>query len=801
MNIQQRYSFTVATKRDAHIEFSAPNTDIKAHVFVLEPKIIRVLFEKESGLELERTWSIAPGLNDLPYEGRERKSTEHFSCPRYDFRETEDAYVVETEMVKATIKKEGFRITWHRRDKDKWTCFAQDRDTQAYNFKGELGTGIKHYLKRDIRERYYGLGERTGTLNRHHGRFRNVTIDAMGYDAEHSDPLYKHIPFYITHQPESAFSYGLFYDNLAPGYFDLGKELDNYHGLYRYFEAEAGDLDYYMIVGPSMKDVVQTYTWMTGNTALPPKWSIGYSGSTMTYTDAENAQERLYEFIEKCEENDILCDSFQLSSGYTSIGDKRYVFHWNKDKFPDVQKLARDFSDKGLRLAANIKPALLKDHPQYSDLEQQSFFIKNGKGETETAQFWDGGGAYIDFTNEAAYRWWIDQVQQQLLAYGITSTWNDNNEYEIWSQDATVNGFGSELPFQTIRALQPLLMMKASFEAQAEHTPKERPFLISRSGAPGMHRYVQTWTGDNRTEWKTIRYNIKTGISLSLSGIYNFGHDVGGFAGPKPDEELFIRWVQNGIFHPRFTIHSWNEDQTVNEPWMYENAVPAIRELIQLRSMLTPYWYTAFYHASANHEPIIKPTFFDFEEDTRTWEENDDFLVGPSMLVASVVEPGVSERTVYAPAHNGGWYDFYTGNHVEGGTTTTLPAPSHQTPLLVKAGAIIPVNEAKRTFAKKDEDKRGFLLFPSRGAGHTSNYTLYEDDGITKNWQSAHALVSIEMTTTADAIHVTTNVVSKGFSLPYKEARFTIMTDDSRPLFVNGKEVVEMGEIGGGIEQ
>lgn len=110
MNIQQRYSFTVATKHDAHIEFSAPNTDIKAHVFVLEPKIIRVLFEKESGLELERTWSIAPGLNDLPYKGRERKSTEHFSCPRYDFRETEDDYVVETEMVKATIKKKAFAL-------------------------------------------------------------------------------------------------------------------------------------------------------------------------------------------------------------------------------------------------------------------------------------------------------------------------------------------------------------------------------------------------------------------------------------------------------------------------------------------------------------------------------------------------------------------------------------------------------------------------------------------------------------------------------------------------------------------
>lgn len=789
MNIQESFVFAHTEKKGATVSFHSSAAKIYAHIFVLEQGIFRVLFEKETGLELSHTWSIAPGSDDVPVEGRDRTSIDGFSCPAFTFKDRGSSFEIATDTLKASIQKQGFLITWYRKDEGNWTEFASDRGTQAYNFTGELGTSLKHYVKREISEQYFGLGERTGELNRHHGRYRNITIDAMGYDAQYSDPLYKHIPFYMTRNPQTSFSYGLFYDNLAPGYVDLGKELDNYHSLYRYFEAEAGDLDYYMIAGPSVREVVQTYTWMTGNTVMPPKWSIGYSGSTMSYTDAPNAQEQLYQFIADCEKHDILCDSFQLSSGYTSIEDKRYVFHWNKEKFPDAKQLTADFRAKGLRLAANIKPAFLAGHPKYDELEANGYFINDGQGETETAQFWDGGGAYLDFTNRKAFDWWKQQVTEQLLEYGIASTWNDNNEYEIWNEDAQVNGFGKSLSFKTIRAIFPLLMMKASFEAQEAFEHEERPFLISRSGGPGMQRYVQTWTGDNRTEWKTIRFNNKTGLGLSLSGIYNYGHDVGGFAGPKPDQELFVRWVQNGIFHPRFTIHSWNEDQTVNEPWMYPEATPAIRKLIQLRSALTPYWYTAFYEANQQHQPIMKPTFLDFENDERTWQENDEFLAGPAFLVASVVEPGMTERRLYAPKHEGGWFDFYRGSTVEGGTEVTLPAPDDETPLLVKAGAIVPINRAERTFANKEEDERAFLLFPAKGAGHNSSYTLFEDNGVSRNWQKQHALVHLKMTTSEDTVSVQTTVEENGYLLPYEEAFFTLATKDKRTLIVNGKEI------------
>jgi alpha-glucosidase len=183
-------------------------------------------------------------------------------------------------------------------------------------------------------------------------RYRLTNVDAMGYNARTSDPLYKHIPFYVTCRPEAGLSFGLFYDTLSDCAFDFGKELDNYHGPYRSFTADHGDLDYYFIAGPRVDQVVPRFTWLTGRPAFTPKWGLGYSGSSMAYTDAPDAQARMAEFLERCAAHDILCDSFHLSSGYTTTGDRRHVFNWNRSKFPDPAALAQSYMAKGVRLCA-----------------------------------------------------------------------------------------------------------------------------------------------------------------------------------------------------------------------------------------------------------------------------------------------------------------------------------------------------------------------------------------------------------------------------------------------------------------
>jgi alpha-glucosidase len=239
----------------------------------------------------------------------------------------------------------------------------------------------------------------------------------------------------------------------------------------------------------------------------------------MTYTDAPDAQERLSEFLERCEEHDILCDSFHLSSGYTSIGGKRYVFHWDRDKFPDPEGFVQNYLKHGVRLCPNIKPCLLRDHPRFEEAATNKLFITDEDGSPAMVHFWDEVGAYLDFTNRKTFDWWKAAVVDSLLKYGVAATWNDNNEFEVWNTRARIAGFG--IPRQAVecKPLQTLLMMRASRDAQHEFDPSVRPFLVTRSGTVGMHRYVQTWSGDNYTSWETLRFNIKMGIGLALSGI------------------------------------------------------------------------------------------------------------------------------------------------------------------------------------------------------------------------------------------------------------------------------------------
>ncbi|WP_226670689.1 glycoside hydrolase family 31 protein [Metabacillus litoralis] len=790
MSLRENYQFRFLDKKNNIVKFQLENSEVIARIIVLEEDMIRVLMTKGDELEVKNTWLVAPGMDDVPLKGRDRFDLSPFTLPEFKAQNEGHSFTVETSRLKLQINLDGFKITWFAKNSDGTTeQIATDRYTQAYNFDGSLGEGIFHYLQRTHDEQYFGLGEKSGEMDRYGKRYRMLSVDPMGYDAQHTDPLYKHIPFYITRNKHTNISFGIFYDNMAQSIFDMGNEMDNYHGWYRYYQAMAGDLDYYVMLGPEVKDVVKKYSWLTGKTIFAPKWSFGYSGSTMTYTDAPDAQEQLKKFINNCEEHDIICDSFQLSSGYTSIEDKRYVFHWNTDKFPDAKGFIKDYHEKGVRLCANIKPALLKDHPLFNELKEQKMFILNHDGDIEMAQFWDEVGAYVDFTNEESVKWWKQQVTEKLLEYGIDSTWNDNNEFEVWSKNAMCNGFGEVTNFENVRSLQPLLMMKASYEAQKEFAPELRPYLISRSGSPGMQRYVQTWSGDNYTNWKSLKYNIKMGLGLSLSGIYNIGHDIGGFSGPAPEPELLVRWVQNGIFHPRFTIHSWNDDKSVNVPWMYGETTSQIRDLIKFRHRIIPYLYTALYKAHEKYEPILRPTFYEFEGDVKTFEENDDFMLGESMLVASVVEKGQRERSVYLPKSEGGWYDYHTSQWYEGGQTVSIPAPLEYNPLLIKAGSIIPVNDADSSFAGKEMDERGFLLFPHKESGSTS-YDLYEDDGISANYQDNHTIVSVQMEADSESLNVSYKIEGE-YKLPYQTLRFYLPENDQRTIYINGVEVLK----------
>lgn len=723
-------------------------------VKVLENALIRVVLLKDGTYRLDRTWAIAPE-GDVPFDGRTRDDLAGFSCPDFMLDEQDGRLVLETEKLRLTINT-PLAFVWESRPAagEPWQEIARDRPQDAYMI-GRRDHRNHHFMRRNPDERYYGLGEKAGGLERTGRRFEMRNLDAMGYDAQTTDPLYKHIPFTITDKGQLG-AVGLYYDTLAPCWFDLGNEKDNYHLPFRAFRAADGDLDYYFSWAPSVLDIVKQHHRLTGGTAFMPRWGLGYSGSTMAYTDSENAQERLMEFLGKLSEEDMPCDSFQMSSGYTAIKGKRYVFHWNTDRFPDVETMTRAYAEAGINLIANIKPVLLDDHPLFKEAAEAGLFIRDSEtGEPEQSPFWDGYGSHLDFTNEDTVRWWQQNLKDKLFSRGIPCTWNDNNEYEVWDDEAVCAGFGKPIPVNLIRPLHSQLMTRASFEAQVAHQPKKRPYLISRCACPGTQRYAQTWTGDNFTSWDTLRWNIPMGLGLSLSGFYNIGHDVGGFAGPRPEPELFLRWVQNGIFHPRFTIHSWNDDGTANEAWMYPEITPLVRNALKFRAQLIPYLYGLLHRAVTEGEPMLRPLFLDYPNDPACREAEFDFLLGRDLLVATVVEEGATSRRVTLPANEEGWWAFDGSSWYEGGQMIDVPVALDTIPLFVRGGTVLPMAAENLRSTPSSDTLRTWHIYPQPEGTPDRHSQFYEDDGDTVDALAGEScLTRLCLSRTGETVHL-----------------------------------------------
>jgi len=748
-------------------------------VSALEEDLIRVRVLPDGKPRLDRTWLVLDRAGEMPREGRNREDLSPFSLPAIESEIEERQITLLTTALKLTIALDKFALRWETAHGD---YLAADVEHGAYRF-ARAGQQIRHRMVSVAGEHYYGFGEVSGALNKAGSRLLMRNMDHPGYSARNGSPLYKHFPYYITWNPQTRQAFGLFYDNLATTRFDLRHSGTAAADGQRTYAAEGGDLDYYFIYGPSIREVVEKFTRLTGRMLMPPRWSLGYLGSTMNYTEAPDAQAQLASFGQKCDQYQIPCDLFHLSSGYTLGADgKRYVFTWNRSRVPEPEKMTADFHRHGIRVSANIKPALLTTHPRFEEVKALGAFIREPDSDTpQLFEFWGGTAAALDFTNPVTVDWWKKQVKEQLFEYGIDNTWNDNNEFEVTQPDARCMGFGREIPISLARPLQTLMMMRASYDIQLENAPDERPFLISRAGAPGMQRYVQTWSGDNLTSWQTLKYNIPMGLGLNLSGVANTGHDIGGFAGASPSPELFLRWVQNGIFLPRFTIHSWKPESKTTEPWMYPQILPRVREAILFRYRLIPYMYNLEAEAAQTGHPILRPLVYQFPNDPTCADESFDFMLGSSLLVASITSPGVRRREVYLPSGQK-WYDFYTGKTFAGEQTILAEAPLDHIPLFVPEGGMIPMGEVVHPLYQAHDDVRRVLVFPHLQSG-SSALALTEDDGHSLAYKRGESsTLHLFLTSSPQTLELELSLTPYRFQLPYRDLEIILPPGEKRKV-------------------
>jgi len=249
--------------------------------------------------------------------------------------------------------------------------------------------------------------------------------------------------------------------------------------------------------------------------------------------------------------------------------------------------------------------------------------------------------------------------------------------------------------------------------------------------------------------------------------------------------------VQNGAFSPRFIMNSWKAGGEVNTPWLHPSVLPIIRDWIRFRYRLMPYLYTLYWRAAQFGEPMLRPLFYEFPDDPRAFDDSDDFLFGPSLLVASIVEPGQRVRAVYLPRGPAAWIDFWTGTAYRAGTTVVVPAPFERIPLFVPAGAIIPTTGTADPLQRHDEPSRALRIFPGSDRGN-STFTLYEDDGVTlRHRDGDHAQVTIDMDWNARRIRVRARK-SGDFALPYTDIGVVLPAGEGRRLELSGDAAIAL---------
>lgn len=671
--------------------FRADDGPARVVLTVAEEDVVRVQVQPLGRALVTRTWAVVGRLGDVGREGRDREDLAAFACPEPSAAHEAGVLRLRTGRLALEVREAPFAVRWTLPD---GAPLFDDHPELAYRVAAGGGRGVRHTLRRDLGAPVYGVGEASGALDRRHRRFRLRPGDALGYDAGHADPLYKHLPIVLTLSPAGHAS-GLLYDTGAETILDLGCEVDHYLGPYRYAELRATELDLYVIAGPALADVVARLQGLTGYAPVPPRWALGYLGSTMRYTDADDPTAELAGFVADLRRHRVGCSGFHLSSGYSMADDGlRYVFEWNCRRVPDPAGMTAALRAAGIRTLANVKPALLTGHPEHQALAAAGAFVVAAADDPAPlahgayrARFWGGDAGYLDFTDPVAYDWWRARVGERILANGIDATWNDNNEFRI-EDDAAACAAGEA---GDLRPTLTLLMNHASRAAQRDAHPDRRDFQVTRSGGLGMQRYAQTWSGDNLTSWRTLAYNLPMGLSLSLCGWAHHGHDVGGFAGPPPDAELLTRWVEAGIGQPRFSIHSWNDDGTATEPWSHPEALPAIRRLIALRSALVPYLATLAWDAAHRGMPLTRPLVLAFQDWRPGWGESFVHLLGDALLVAPVLEPGATTRRAQLPP--GRWLELGSGRVVVGDDWVDLEAPLGRPVWLLREGHALPLAE------------------------------------------------------------------------------------------------------------
>lgn len=589
-------------------------------------------------------------------------------------------------------------------------------------------------------EQFFGLGEKSGSLNRRGKEFRMWNSDKPCYGIS-EDPLYKSIPFFM-----SSYRYGIFFDNTYKSTFDFGSKSEEYFS----FSSPGGEMLYYFILGNDYKEIIANYTLLTGKPIMPPKWAFGFSQSRGLLT-----REALTRDIAKgYRDRNIPCDII-----YQDIGWTQYLqdFSWRKGNYDDPKKMLSDLSSDGFKVVVSQDPVVSqanqKQWREADSLQLFAFDIRNGKS-YDMPWPWGGNCGVVDFTNPDAASWW-GVLQQKPLDDGVQGFWTDMGE-PAWSNEESTERLYMKHhagKHDEIHNVYGLVWDKVVTEEFEKRNPDKRIFQMTRAGYAGLHRYTFGWSGDSgngsnvNNGWSRLANQVQVAQSAGMGLIPFWSCDISGYCGDIKDynelAELYVRWLQFGVFNPISRAH--HEGNNAVEPWLFgEEAERISKKAIELKYQLFPYWYKYAREAHDTGVPLIRAMILQYPDDAEAMRAESQFMLGEELLVAPVVEKGAVSKRIYFP--EGEWMVFGDmSRKFKGGQWVDFPVTLETIPIFVRSGSVIPTMPVMQFIHQREHYPVTFNLYLTQSG--KSVFTLYEDDGITnayKKDEAAYTVLSAE---------------------------------------------------------
>jgi alpha-glucosidase (family GH31 glycosyl hydrolase) len=619
--------------------------------------------------------------------------------------ETPSFISLHTKGIIVTIQKSPFQISYFNQQK----LLLSEKNGYS---KKENAEFLDFNL--DNSEILYGGGARALGMNRRGNRLQLYNRASYGYETR-ADLMNFCIPMVLSPK-----MYAVHFDNPAIGYLDLDSKKDNTLA----YETISGRKTYQVIVGDSWTDLISNYTDLTGKQPLPARWTLGNFSSRFGY----HSQEEVEKTIKKFENDKIPVDAIILDLYWFGKEMKGTMgnLDWEKETFPNPEKMMSDLDEKGVKTVLITEPFVLTTSNKWQEAVDKKVVATDKNGKPFSYDFYFGNTGIIDIFKPEGKEWFWN-VYKRLINQGVGGLWGDLGEPEVFPSEAVTAGGKAD----EVHNIYGHNWAKLIADGYKKNFPNQRPFILMRAGYSGSQRFgMMPWSGDVSRTWGGLQSQTEISLQMGMQGMGYMHSDLGGFAGDYFDNELYIRWLQYGVFQPIFRPHA--QEDVASEP-VYKDIVTKAKakKQVELRYQLLPYNYTLAFENNQKGTPLMRPLFFDEPNNTKLLTVCETYLWGNDFLVTPITKPGVTSTSMYFPKKNN-WFDFYSNKKQLAGTTSTIAVVENHIPVFVRGGAFIPMIKTIQNTSKYSLENFDVHYYFDAKTTQSSG-KLYNDDGTTAN--------------------------------------------------------------------